>query len=75
MHFSGGGMLCFYVNESGLVEQDIQMFKELQGNLMAQYFLHTPPLWYPIPLLARILHLLDPILAIGSLLLLAPCLI
>ena len=42
----------FYVNEPGLVEQDIQMLKELQGNLQACYTPNTPTPWYSNPLVA-----------------------
>ena len=65
---------CFYVNESGLVEQDVQMLKELRGNLLAHYTPNTLTHWYSKHLLAWVLPLLGPILAIGALLLLAPCL-
>jgi hypothetical protein len=70
-----GEKCCFYANESGLVEQDIEMFKELWGNLQACYTPNTPTPWYSNPLVAWFLPLLDSILAIGALLLLAPCLI
>jgi hypothetical protein len=40
-----GEKCCFYVNESGLVEQDIRMLKELQGNLQACYTTNTPTPW------------------------------
>lgn len=70
-----GEECCFYVNESGLVEQDVQTLKELRGNLRARYTPNTPTPWYSNPLMAWILPLLGPILAIGALLLLAPCLI
>ena len=70
-----GEKCCFYVNESGLVEQDIQMFKELPRNLWTRYTSNTPTPWYSNPLVAWFLPLLDSILAIGALLLLAPCLI
>ena len=50
-----GEKCCFYVNESGLVEQDIQMLKELWGNLWAHYTPNTNPLvaWV-IPLLGSL---------------------
>ena len=51
------------------------MLKELQGNLQACYTTNTPTPWYSNPLVAWVLPLLGPILAIGALLLLAPCLI
>ena len=70
-----GEKCCFYVNESGLVEQDVQMPKVLRGNLSACYTPNTPTPWYPNPLVAWVLPLLGPILAIGALLILAPCLI
>ena len=70
-----GEEYCFYVIKSGLVEQDVQMLKELQGNLQACYTTNTPTPWYSNPLVAWVLPLLGPILAIGDLLLLAPCLI
>jgi hypothetical protein len=41
-----GEKCCFYINESGLVEQDIQMLKELWGNLWAHYTPNTPIPWY-----------------------------
>ena len=41
-----GEKCCFYVNESGLVEQDIQMLKELWRNLQARYTPETPSPWY-----------------------------
>jgi hypothetical protein len=47
-----GEKCCFYVNESGLVEQDIQMLKELQGNLQACYTPNTLTPWYSNPLVA-----------------------
>ena len=47
-----GEKCCFYVNESGLVEQDIQMLKELWGNLWARYTPNTPTPWYSNPLVA-----------------------
>jgi hypothetical protein len=69
------GEKYFYVKESGLVEQDTQMFKELHGNLWAFCIPNTPTPWYSNPWVAWVLHPLGPILAIGALLLLAPCLI
>ena len=51
------------------------MLKELWGNLWARYIPNTLTPWYSKPLLAWILPLIGPILAIGALLLLAPCLI
>jgi hypothetical protein len=41
-----GEEYCFYVIKSGLVEQDVQMLKELQGNLQALYVPNTPTPWY-----------------------------
>lgn len=70
-----GEECCFYVNESGLVEQDIQMLKEFWGNLWARYTPNIPSPWYANRLVVWILHLLEPVLAIGALLPLAPCLI
>ena len=70
-----GEKCCFYVYESGLVEQDVQMPKVLRGNLWACYTPNTPTPWSSNPLVAWFLPLLGPILAIGALLLLAPCLI
>ena len=51
------------------------MPKVLRGNLWACYTPNTPTPWYSNPLVAWFLPLLDSILAIGALLLLAPCLI
>ena len=51
------------------------MLKELWGNLWACYTSNTPTPWDSNPLVAWVLPLLDSILAIGALLLLAPCLI
>lgn len=70
-----GEKCCFYVNESGLVEQDVQMLKELRGNFRACYTPNTPAPWYSNPLVSWVLPLLVPLLAIGTLLLLAPYLI
>ncbi|XP_028639076.1 ERV-BabFcenv provirus ancestral Env polyprotein-like [Grammomys surdaster] len=42
-----GEECCFYVNESGLVEQDVQMLKELQGNLRTRCTPNNP---YPLEL-------------------------
>jgi hypothetical protein len=39
-----GEKCCFYVNESGQVEQDVQMLKEFRGNLQARYIPNTPSL-------------------------------
>lgn len=58
-----------------LVEQDVQMLKELRGNLRTRYTPNTLTPWYSNLLVAWVLPLLGPILAIGALLLLAPCLI
>ena len=51
------------------------MLKELRGNLLAHYTPNTLTHWYSKHLLAWVLPLLGPILAIGALLILAPCLI
>ena len=51
------------------------MLKELWGNLLACYSPNIPSPWYSNPLVSWVLPLLGPILAIGALLLLAPCLI
>jgi hypothetical protein len=51
------------------------MFKELPRNLWTRYTSNTPTPWYPNPLVAWVLPLLSSILAMGALLLLAPCLI
>ena len=53
----------------------MKILKELWGNLWACYTPNTPTPWYSNPLVAWVLLLLSPILAIGALLLLAPCLI
>ena len=37
---------CFYVNASKLVEHNIQMLKDLEGDLWAHYAPNTPTLWY-----------------------------
>ena len=51
------------------------MLKELWGNLWARYTPNTLTPWYSNPWVAWVLHPLGPILAIGSLLLLASWLI
>lgn len=62
-----GEECCFYVSESGLVEQDVQIFKELWEKLWAHYAPNIPPPWYSNPLVAWLLPLLGPVLAIGKL--------
>ena len=47
-----GEECCFYVNESGLIEQNEQVLTELQGNIWAHYTPKTPSLWYSNPLVA-----------------------
>lgn len=63
------------VNESGLMEQNIQMLKDLQRDLWACYALNTPTPWYLNPLMAWLFLFLGPALVLGTLLLLAPYLI
>jgi hypothetical protein len=70
-----GEKYCFYITEFGMVEQDIQVLKELWVILRACYTPNTPTPWYSNPLVAWVLPLLGPILAIGALLFFAPCLI
>ena len=53
----------------------MQEFQKLLGNLWACYAPNIPTPWYFNSLVAWVLPLLGPILAIGALLLLAPCLI
>ena len=47
-----GEKCCFYVNESGLVEQDVQMLKELWGNCWACLTPNTFTSSYSNPLVA-----------------------
>ena len=63
---------CFYVNESGLVEQN--MLKDLWWNLKARYAPNIPTPGYSNLPVAWLLAFLGPILAIIALLHVAPCL-
>jgi hypothetical protein len=49
-----GKKCCFYVIESGLVEQDVQMLHELWGNLCAHYTPNTSTPCYSNPTPAQL---------------------
>lgn len=65
---------CFYVNESGPVEQNIQVLKSLWQDLQARYDLGTSIPWYADPLIAWLVLLLSPVLAGGAFILRTPVL-
>lgn len=57
-----GEECCFYVNESGVVEQDVQTLKELWGDVCTHYAPSTPTPWYSNPVVAWLYPLLGPVL-------------
>lgn len=68
-----GDECCFYVNESVLEEQYIQILRQLYRRNWAGNYHKTFTTWYPNPLVAWFLLLLCPIQVIGALLFLALC--
>ena len=65
---------CYYLNESGLVETNIEHIKEIQKTLSAHPGSSDPlTSWWQSPLLTWLLTIVTPLVAICIILMLLPC--
>ena len=70
-----GEECCFYVNESGVVEQNVKALKDLRKELRVKYFPQASVPWFSNSLTAWLLPLLGPIFTLGVLLTIESCIL
>ena len=65
---------CYYINESGLIEQNVHKLQELKRELQGTGISgNNPYSWFPSPIMAWLVPLLGPVAAICFILLIGPC--
>ncbi|XP_032958157.1 endogenous retrovirus group FC1 Env polyprotein-like, partial [Rhinolophus ferrumequinum] len=65
---------CYYINESGLVKENVQTLNKLQEELQRRRGSTSPPSdWWQSPLTTWVVPLIGPLVLISLLLLMAPC--
>nr|XP_035119887.1 ERV-BabFcenv provirus ancestral Env polyprotein-like [Callithrix jacchus] len=64
---------CYYVNESGLVETRIENLQKISIDLQKQKFSTEATAWWSSSMYTLLTPLLGPLIAIGLVLLIAPC--
>ena len=68
-----GEAYCFYLNESGIVQQNVKTLNNLRKELRDRYFPQVSVPWFSNPLVSWLLPLLGPIFTLGVLLTITPC--
>ena len=67
-----GEECCFYLNESGIVEQNVKTLRDHRKELHDRYSPQVSVPWFSNPLVSWLLPLLGPIFTLGILLIIAP---
>ena len=67
---------CYYINESGLVETNLLTLEKVRKGLYKKTSgLESPLGWWQLSMAGWVLPFLSPLLIIGFLLLIAPCIL